>query len=100
MIDLLKSEDYQVKINAILELAKQKDKALESLPFLIELLQQEDNSDIKSTTMYALTEIAPQKESVIKAIVNTLSDKDWNVISSACDALEEIGPKAEIAILI
>ncbi len=92
MIDALKGQDNDARINACVELAKAGPRAKAAVPSLIPLLKDQDPL-ARRLAAYALGEIGPEANSALPGLKALLNDTDRAVVMQAVNSLRSIDPK-------
>lgn len=72
--------------------------AKEAVPALIEAMKSDEDSEVRSISVSALTSIGAEAKDVVPALTEALQDRDWRVRYAAARALGEVGAGAESTI--
>ena len=100
-IQNLRDHDWQVRLKACSDLAKQrksKELIAEAVPALIEA-SRDSNEYVRRAAIPALGDIGPEARQSVPALVGLLSDdEDVQIARSAVYALGKIGPSASAAV--
>jgi len=92
-----KGEFWVVRSSAAEALAKIGFTTEETVPALIDTLEDEDES-VRSRAAEALGKIGPTAKEAVPTLIDALQDQDESVRSRAAEALGEIGPTAKEAV--
>ena len=91
LIKLLEKEtDDRVKYSLLHAIAKYGERAKEAIPIMATLLNENQTMWIQDQIMKSLAEIGPQAIETVPTLIEYLEDDDWQVVSQARFALEEI----------
>lgn len=93
MIQALKSDAKDTRVNACIELAKAGPRAEPAVQALIGALK-DPNPLVRRLSAYALGEIGPKASAALPALKELLADSDPDVPSSAVNAMRSIDPKS------
>jgi len=99
LVELLKDEDINVRLNAALALTVISSDAHEKIPLILQSFSREDHPRRYSITRF-MGEICPKNDLVISELVDVLKneDVDVNVRIITLMLLKEIGPAAQKAV--
>ncbi|MFO8240818.1 MAG: HEAT repeat domain-containing protein [Dissulfuribacterales bacterium] len=87
---LEKEKDDLVKFSLLHAIAKYGERAEEAVPIMGTLLTEDQTIWIKDQAMKSLAEIGPQAIEAVPTLIEYLEDNDWQLVSRARFALEEI----------
>jgi HEAT repeat protein len=97
LIQALEDEDWRVREAAAWALRVIRPRAVGAAPALLQVLEDDENADVREAAAEALGETGLEKE-VIPALIQALEDEE-RVHKAATDALVHIGPEAVPALL-
>lgn len=89
----LKGNDKEARANALVELAKAKEKAAPAVPALIPLLKDTD-PETRRLAAYVLGEIGPQAKAALPGLKELLKDPDRQVVMQVVNAIRTVDPTA------
>jgi HEAT repeat protein len=91
MIEELKKEDKDARVNACVELAKAGPKAAPAVSALIPVLKDKD-AEVRRLAAYTLYEIGIEAKAAVPAVKEMMSDPDRSVVMQAVNTLRAIDP--------
>ncbi|HTE91575.1 MAG TPA: HEAT repeat domain-containing protein [Terriglobales bacterium] len=92
MMEALKGEDKDARINACVELAKAGPRAAPAVQALIGTLKDADPT-VRRLAAYTLGEIGPEAKPALSALKELMNDPDRQVVMQVVNSLRSIDPK-------